>query len=169
MQFFNSRSLPVKRECDFQFPFPGAKKLFQLNPEISNLDFPLYKSWNSDQTSYNSHQVWTLVQSCLILFSLTLGIVVAASRSNFTFLRCIGREEAFGWSDTLKKLYMSVFSGTTFQTSTNLTSFTGQNFLDLSGLRCDFSQTFPFSCFSLLCLLCMETFTYSGRNIQQQQ
>ena len=28
----NSRSLPVKRECDFQFPFPGAKKPFPLTP-----------------------------------------------------------------------------------------------------------------------------------------
>ena len=32
--FFNSRSLPVKRECYFQFPFPfpGAKKPFPLTP-----------------------------------------------------------------------------------------------------------------------------------------
>ena len=32
--FSNSRSLPVKRECDFQFPFPfsGAKKPFALTP-----------------------------------------------------------------------------------------------------------------------------------------
>ena len=36
MQFFNFRSLPVKREYDFQFPFPfpGAKKPFPLTPEI---------------------------------------------------------------------------------------------------------------------------------------
>ena len=32
--FSNSRSLPVKWECDFQFPFPfpGAKKPFPLTP-----------------------------------------------------------------------------------------------------------------------------------------
>ena len=32
--FSNSRSLPVKRECDFQFPFPfpGVKKPFPLTP-----------------------------------------------------------------------------------------------------------------------------------------
>ena len=90
--------------------FPGAKKLFQLTPEIPNLDFPLCKRNDIMKLrSYHSHQVWTLVQSCLILFSLTLGIVVAASRSNFTFLRCIGREEAFGWSGTLNKLYVSFF------------------------------------------------------------
>ena len=29
--FSNSRSLPVKRECDFQFPFPGVKKPSRLN------------------------------------------------------------------------------------------------------------------------------------------
>ena len=34
MQCFISRSFPVKRECDFQFPFPfpGAKKPFPLTP-----------------------------------------------------------------------------------------------------------------------------------------
>ena len=34
--FSNSRSLPVKRECDcqFPFPFPGAKKPFQLTPAL---------------------------------------------------------------------------------------------------------------------------------------
>ena len=34
--FSNSRSLPVKRECDFQFPFPfpGAKKPFPLTPAL---------------------------------------------------------------------------------------------------------------------------------------
>ena len=33
--FSNSRSLPVKRECDFQFPFPfpGAQKPFPLTPD----------------------------------------------------------------------------------------------------------------------------------------
>ena len=32
--FSNSRLLPVKRKCDFQFhfPFPGAKKPFPLTP-----------------------------------------------------------------------------------------------------------------------------------------
>ena len=40
-------------------------------------------------------QVWTFVQSCLILFSLATGIFVAASQNNLTFLRCIGREELF--------------------------------------------------------------------------
>ena len=34
--FSNSRSLPVKRECDFQFPFPfpGAKKPSPLTPRL---------------------------------------------------------------------------------------------------------------------------------------
>ena len=84
--------------------FPGSQKSSSSSSLKSLTLIFLCKiemiSWNSNQISYNSHQVWTLVQSCLILFSLTLGIVVAASRSNFTFLRCIGREEAFGWSDT---------------------------------------------------------------------
>ena len=33
--FSNYRSLPVKRQCDFQFPFPfsGAKTPFPLTPE----------------------------------------------------------------------------------------------------------------------------------------
>ena len=35
MQFFNSRSLLEKRECDFQFPFPEAKKPFPLTPALS--------------------------------------------------------------------------------------------------------------------------------------
>ena len=30
MQFFNSRSLPVKQECNFQSPFLGAEKPFPL-------------------------------------------------------------------------------------------------------------------------------------------
>ena len=41
--FSNSRSLPVKGECDFQFPFPfpGAKKPFPLTPAsmIWNVSF----------------------------------------------------------------------------------------------------------------------------------
>ena len=34
--FSNSRSLPVKRKCDFQFffLFPGAKKPFLLTPDL---------------------------------------------------------------------------------------------------------------------------------------
>ena len=37
----NSRSLPVKRECDFQFPFPfpGAKKPFPLTPDTTHFFF----------------------------------------------------------------------------------------------------------------------------------
>ena len=75
-------------------------------------------------------------------------------------------------SDNLKKTptwkYIFFLSGTTFQTSSNLTSFAGWNFWDLSGLRCASCQTFPLSCLSLLCPLFMETFTDFGRSIQQQ-
>ena len=39
--FSNSRSLPVKRECDFQFPFPfpGVKKPFPLTPDVDQHQF----------------------------------------------------------------------------------------------------------------------------------
>ena len=38
LEFNLSRSLPVKRECDFQFsfPFPGAKKPFPLTPVVGD-------------------------------------------------------------------------------------------------------------------------------------
>ena len=41
MQFFNSHSLLVKRECDFQFPFPfpGAKKTFLFIPVLQGYCF----------------------------------------------------------------------------------------------------------------------------------
>ena len=41
MQFFNSHSLLVKRECDFQFPFPfpGAKKTFPFIPVLQGYCF----------------------------------------------------------------------------------------------------------------------------------
>ena len=66
-----------------------------------------------------------------------------------------------------KKTRTFSFSDTTFQTSTNLLLQTGRNFVARYGLRCAFSQTFPSSCSSLLCLLSMESFTDFGRNIQQ--
>ena len=49
-------------------------------------------------------QVWTFVQSCLILLSLATGIFVAASQNNLTFLRCIGKEEVFRWQIDNQKL-----------------------------------------------------------------
>ena len=33
VEFFNSRSLPVKRDFQFPFPFSGAKTPFPLTPE----------------------------------------------------------------------------------------------------------------------------------------
>ena len=43
--FSNSRSLPVKRECDFQFlfPFPGAKKPFPLTPASYYAHFTFFR------------------------------------------------------------------------------------------------------------------------------
>ena len=40
--FSNSRSLPVKRECDFQFPFPfpGDQKAFPAHPFRLELNSP---------------------------------------------------------------------------------------------------------------------------------
>ena len=116
-----------------------------------------------------SPQVWTCVQSCLILFSLATGIFVAASHNNLTFLRCLGREEAFRWwlqSAILETVFFH--SDTTSPTSTSRTSFVGWNFRAQCGLQCAFSRTLPPSPLSLLCRLCMGPFTDFGRNIQQQ-
>ena len=42
--FSNSRSLPVKRECDLQFPVPGSQKFFPAHP--CNVDaFFLANKW----------------------------------------------------------------------------------------------------------------------------
>ena len=55
--FSNSRSLPVKRECDFQFPFPfpGAKKPVPWTHEGSNPyigQVPSCWNDNSDKTFF---------------------------------------------------------------------------------------------------------------------
>ena len=52
-------------------------------------------------------QVWKFVQRSLILFSLGTGIFVSVSGTNFTFLRCLGREEAFRWYDKLNCLFQN--------------------------------------------------------------
>ena len=85
----------------------------------------------ADYPDYNSaaSQVWTFVQSCLILFSLATGIIGASSTDHQTFLRCIGRQEAFRWSDKKKigdfSFFRYNFSNFYKPTSTNGEEFRG--------------------------------------------
>ena len=79
-------------EKTFEWPNTGNTKWFKYIAEMK-LDIKLFP-----------FQVWAFVQGSLILSSLATGIFVAASGSNFTFLRCVGREEVFRWSDDLKGL-----------------------------------------------------------------
>ena len=104
--------------------------------KILDFDFPYDIVYNveifrcEDYADYNSapSQVWTFVQSCLILFSLATGIIGASSTNHQTFLRCIGRQEAFRWSD--KKPWEFFFFRYNFSnfykpTSTNGAEFRG--------------------------------------------